>query len=157
LWSTPFLARSLSVSLMPGVCFESAVDAVFEEVAIVEVIFVSSFVGTIWINVKKTFQFLLHLMKSRRVLSQFGVDSRTSPTIHLRPLHHHCPNHPPKNDRDDTSGDETVAGRLQCLPEEEIGDGWEHDIREHSVKRHNAGVFCNVESEIHCGWMDLVM
>jgi hypothetical protein len=29
---------------MPGVCFESAVDAVFEEVAVVDVIFVSSFV-----------------------------------------------------------------------------------------------------------------
>ena len=90
-------------------------------------------------------------------MSQFGVDSRTSQTIPLRPLHHHCPNHPPQNDRDDTSGDETVAGRLQCLPEEEIGNRGEDNVRQHSVKRHNAGVFCEVESEIHSGWMDLVM
>ena len=92
-------------------------------------------------------------MKSRCVLSQFGVDSRTSPTIYLRPLHHPHPDHPPKNDRGDTSGDETVAGRLQCLPEEEIGDGWEHDIRQDGVKRHNAGVFCNVEVQIHDCWL----
>ncbi len=67
----------------------------------------------------------------------------------LRPLHHPHPSHLPQNHRHDTSGDETVAGRLQCLSEEEIGDGGEHDIREHGIKRHNAGVFCEVEIEIH--------
>jgi len=67
------------------------------------------------------------------------------PNKSLHPFHHPHPNHLPQNHRDDTSGDETVAGCLQSLSEEEIGDGWEHDIRKHSVKRHNAGVFCNVE------------
>ena len=90
-------------------------------------------------------------------MSQFGVDSRTSPTIHLRPLHHPHPDHPPKNDRDDTSGDETVAGRIQCLPEEEIGNRGEDDVRQHGVKHHNAGIFCNVESEIHSGWIGYVV
>ena len=70
-------------------------------------------------------------------------------TSRLHPLHHPHPNHPPQNHRDDTSGDETVASRLQCLPEEEIGNRGKEEICEHGVKRHNAGVFCNVEIKIH--------
>jgi len=86
------------------------------------------------------------------VLTSFRITFVVPQYIHLalRSLHHPHPNRLPKNNRHDTSGDETVARSLQGLSEEEIGDGGEYEIRQHGVKRHNAGVFCDVEIEIHC-------
>jgi len=55
----------------------------------------------------------------------------------------------PKNHRRGTSDDETVARRLQGLSKEEIGNRGEEEICQHGVKRHNAGVFGDVERDIH--------
>jgi len=55
----------------------------------------------------------------------------------------------PKNHRRGISDDETVAGCLQGLSEEEIRNRGEEEIRQHGVKCHNTGVFGDVEREIH--------
>jgi len=66
-----------------------------------------------------------------------------------RPFDHPHSDHPPQNNRHDTSDDETVASRLQGLSEEKIGNRREEEICQHGVKRHNAGVFGDVERDIH--------
>jgi len=66
-----------------------------------------------------------------------------------RPFDHPHSDHPPQNNRHDTSDDETVARRLQGLSEEEIRNRGEEEICQHGVKCHNTSVFCDVEREIH--------